>query len=190
MKGPLCRPRDFWEAYIIMMEHLHALSRDELLTLLDVHAKSWLAHDGCWFLAAEERYGLDAAIALDTRSWELFSPAEAKRIMKAFHIPQGGGLDALEKAVKYRLYATVNPQAIERPDNNTLIYKMIECRVQDARRRKGLPDFPCRPVGLVEYSKFAETIDPRIRTRCLQCPPDHATDGGCACAWEFTIGGD
>ena len=169
------------------MEHLRNLSREELLTLMDIHAKSWLAHDGCWFLAAEEKYGIDAAIALDTRSWELFSPAEARRIMKAFQIPEGGGLGALARAVGYRLYATVNRQAIARPDEHTLIYRMIECRVQTARKRKGLPDFPCKPVGIVEYSKFAETIDPRIKTRCLQCPPDRVEGGDCACAWEFTI---
>ncbi len=169
------------------MEHLRNLSRKELLTLLEIHAKSWLAHDGCWFLAAEEKYGLKTAIALDTRSWERFSPMEAKRIMQAFQIPAGGGLEALEKALRYRLYATINPQAVERPQENMLVYKMVECRVQTARRRKSLPDFPCKPVGLVEYSKFAETIDSRIRTRCLQCPPDRVEDAGCACAWEFTV---
>lgn len=169
------------------MDHLRELSREELLTLIDVHAKSWLAHDGCWFLAAEERYGLDTAMALDTRSWELFSPVEARRIIKAFDISSGGGLDALERAVRYRLYATVNSQTVERPSEGGLIFKMTECRVQSARKRKGLPDFPCKPVGIVEYSKFAETIDPRIKTRCLQCPPDRTDGTGCVCAWEFTI---
>lgn len=169
------------------MEHLRNLSREQLFALIDVHAKSWLAHDGCWFLAAEEKYGLETAIALDTQSWERFSPAEARRIMKAFGISAGGGLDALEKALGYRLYATVNPQAIERPNAGRLIYKMVECRVQDARHRKGLPDFPCKPVGLVEHSKFAETIDPTIKTRCLQCPPDRTEGTGCVCAWEFTM---
>jgi hypothetical protein len=169
------------------MQHLNELSRDELLTLLEVYARNWLAHDGCWFLAAEERFGLDTAIALDTRAWERFSPLEARRIMQAFGIPEHGGLDALAKALKYRVYAAINPQAIERPDENTLIFKMVACRVQEARRRKALPDFPCKPVGLVEYSKFAETVDPRIRTHCLQCPPDRVEDSGCVCAWEFTI---
>ncbi|UCG17763.1 MAG: hypothetical protein JSV19_06975 [Phycisphaerales bacterium] len=167
-------------------EPLSDLSRQELLKLVILHARSWLAHDGCWFLAAEEKYGLDAAMALDTRSWELFSPAEARRIMKAFGIGRGGGLDALEQALRYRLYAVVNPQTIKRCDENALILKMIECRVQTARRRKGLPDFPCKVVGIVEYAKFAETIDPGIKTRCLQCPPDPIHDTGCICAWEFT----
>jgi len=168
------------------MEHLRTLSREELLTVIDIHAKSWLAHDGCWFLAAEERYGMEAAIVLDTRACEIFSTVEARRIMRAFQIPEGGGLDALNEALRYRLYATVNPQTIERPDESTVVFKMLECRVQNARRRKGLPNFPCKPVGTVEYTKFAETVDPRIRTRCLQCPPDRTEGSGYVCGWEFT----
>jgi hypothetical protein len=55
-----------------------------------------------------------------------------------------------------------------------------------SRRRKGLPDFPCKPVGLVEYAGFARTIDPRIRTRCIACPPDPGPRDA-YCAWRFTI---
>jgi hypothetical protein len=169
------------------MEHLRTLSSETLLKLIDIHAKSWLAHDGAWFLAAEETCGMDTAIALDTRACEIFTSAEARRIMKAFQMSEGGGLDALEQALRYRLYATVNPQTIERPDENTLVFKMLECRVQNARRRKGLPDFPCKPVGTVEYTRFAEAIDARIKTRCLQCPPDRTAGSGYVCGWEFTV---
>ena len=170
-----------------MTDHLARMSREELVKLIEVHALNWLAHDGCWFLAAEDQHGLDTAIELDRRAWERFSPAEAKRIMKAFNIPAGGGLDALEKALQYRLYATVNRQVAERVSPRKLEFKMVECRVQSTRRAKGLPDFPCKSVGLVEYSRFAETIDPEIRTRCLHCPPDSPSRSDCACAWEFTI---
>lgn len=170
-----------------VMEHLQNLSRDELIKLIHVHAKNWLAHDGCWFLAAEEKYGLGAAIELDTRAVGLFSIAEAKRIMKAFDIPKGGGLDALERAFCYRLYAMVNPQTIERLNEHTLVFKMVECRVQTARHRKELGEFPCKPVGTVEYTKFAETVDERIRTRCLQCPPDPIEGSRFVCGWEFRL---
>jgi len=44
----------------------HAMGREELLRALEMFAKNWLAHDGCWFLAAEERIGMEAAIELDT----------------------------------------------------------------------------------------------------------------------------
>ena len=169
------------------MDKFKHLSREELLTLIDVHAKNWLAHDGCWFLAAEEKHGLDTAIELDTRACGLFSVAEARRIMKAFQIPEAGGLEALEKALGYRLYATVNPQVIEWSNETTLVFKMLKCRVQDARRRKGLVDFPCKPVGIAEYTEFAQTVDPRIQVRCLQCPPDRTDGTGYVCGWEFRM---
>jgi hypothetical protein len=166
-----------------MADKFPELDRDGLLKLLSVYAHNWLAHDGCWFLAVEQKHGLDAAIELDAESWRRFTVAEAGRIMSAFDIAPGGGLDALEKALGYRLYACVNEQQINR-ENGALIYHMKTCRVQAARRRKGLPDFPCQPVGVVEYSGFARTVDPRIKTECIQCPPDDC--GNEACTWRFT----
>lgn len=161
------------------------LSREDLIKLVQLYAKNWLAHDGCWFIAAEEKFGLEAAIALDARAWERFSPVEAGRIMQVFGIPEHGGLDALEQALGYRLYATVNRQASERVDGSTLRFCMVECRVQQARQRKGLEPFPCKPVGMVEYSEFARTIDPRIETKCVHAPPDPVTDS--YCEWEFKV---
>ncbi|MFC1477485.1 DUF6125 family protein [candidate division KSB1 bacterium] len=161
------------------------LPREELITLAEVFAKNWLAHDGCWFLAAEEKYGLDTAIQLDTRSWERFAAVEARRIKEAFNLPENGGLEALDRAFSYRLYSMINRQESEWKDENTLIFRMLECRVQAARRRKNLPDFPCKPVGTVEFTQFAKTIDERIVTRCIQCPPDDC--GDIYCTWEFTL---
>jgi hypothetical protein len=163
-----------------------SLSRDELLRALQAFAKNWLAHDGCWFLAAEERYGLEAAIDLDTRSWERFAAAEARRIMEVFAIPAGGGLETLARALELRMYALVNEQHAEwSSERRRLRFVMDRCRVQETRRRKGLPDFPCRPVGTVEFAAFARTIDPRLVASCLHCPPD--APPGAACAWEFAI---
>jgi hypothetical protein len=62
---------------------------------------------------------------------------------------------------------------------------MDVCRVQEARRRKGLPDFPCKSVGIVEFEVFARTVDPRIHVRCLHCPPE-APEGN-YCGWEFIV---
>lgn len=164
------------------------LSRDELIRLLEVYAKNWLAHDGCWFLAAEEAYGLEAAIKLDEMSWTRFSPAEARRVQRAFDIPQDGGLPALARALQFRLYAAVNEQEMTWEADGALRYEMIACRVQEARRRKGLADFPCKSVGLIEYTGFAQTIDPRIEVTCLACPPDLVGDQ--YCAWRFTLASD
>jgi len=167
------------------MKPFEHLSNDDLYKLLEVFAKNWLAHDGCWFLASEEKLGLETAIELDTKAWERFAVAEARRIMKAFSIPENGGLNALEKALGYRMYSVINKQEVEWIDESTLIFRMLECRVQKSRHQKQLPDFPCKPVGMVEFGQFAKTIDPRIRTTCLGCPPDKVNEF--YCAWKFTL---
>ena len=68
-----------------------SLNRAGLLRSLEVFASNWLAHDGCWFLAAEERFGMEAAIDLDAASWRRFAAAEARRIMAAFAHPARRG---------------------------------------------------------------------------------------------------
>jgi hypothetical protein len=160
--------------------------RGFLIALLEDMAKRWLAHDGLWFQAAEKKLGMDGAIDMDAAAWEKFSKVEADRIKALLHLPDDGGIPALKEALGFRLYAFINKQEIVDVDQNKIIFRMNDCRVQSARRRKGLPDFPCKKVGLVEYSVFAKSIDPRIQTRCIACPPDKHP-GEYYCAWEFWI---
>ena len=164
----------------------HSMTREELLRALEAFAKNWLAHDGCWFLAAEERLGMEAAIELDARAWARFAALEAQRIMATFDVPQNGGLVSLEKALGLRMYALINAQRAEwSEDRRRLRFSMDVCRVQEARRHKGLPAFPCKSVGSVEFDTFSRTLDPRIRTACLHCPPDPVANE--YCSWEFTL---
>lgn len=161
-------------------------NREFLLALLEDMAKRWLAHDGLWFQAVEKEYGMEAAIKMDINAWDKFSKIEAERIKKFLKLPQNGGITALKRALWLRLYSFINTQEIIDSGENSIIFRMNDCRVQAARKRKNLPDFPCKPVGLVEYTRFAETIDPRIKTRCIACPPDeHPPEY--YCAWEFWI---
>ena len=167
-------------------ERLMQHSKEELIDLLEDAAKNWLAHDGLWFLAVENEFDMKMAIELDRRAWERYTVVEAKRIMNRHGIEPGGGIPALKQALQYRLYSYLNVQEIIDVDKRSIIFRMNECRVQVARKRKGLPDFPCKPVGLVEYANFASTIDPRFHTRCIACPPDpHPEEFWCA--WEFTL---
>jgi len=168
------------------MKEVKDLSKKELLELLADASKNWLAHDGLWFRAVEDKFGLEAAMDLDRKAWEEFTVIEAKRIMKRLEIESGGGIPALVQALKFRLYAHINVQEVTEMSETHCVFRMNSCRVQEARKRQGLPDFPCKPVGIVEYSGFARTIDPRIKTTCLTCPPDpHPQEFWCA--WEFKI---
>jgi len=167
-------------------EKLQSLSKETLIAMLEDSAKNWLAHDGLWFQAVERQYGMEKAIELDTEAWISFTQIEAKRIMRLHSIEPGGGIPALQKALEFRLYARINEQSMISTDEKSLRFEMNVCRVQSARQRKGLDDFPCKSVGIAEYSYFAHTIDPRIRTTVINCPPDpHPPDY--FCAWQFRL---
>jgi len=162
------------------------LSKEELLEIIKDGAKNWLAHDGLWFQAAERAYGMETAMELDRQAWERFTVIEAQSIMKRLKIEPGSGIPALIQALNFRFYAHINQQEVVEVSDNKCIFRMNSCRVQDARKRKGLGDLPCKSVGMVEYAFFARTIDPRIETTCVACPPDnHPPEWWCA--WEFNL---
>jgi len=149
-------------------------------------AKRWLSHDGLWFQEVERKYGIDEAIEVDVEAWKKQTKLEAKRILSLLGLSKGGGLDNLEECLKYRMYAFINEQKTVRVDDNTLEFYMESCRVQNARERKGMDFFPCKPVGMVEYGYFAKEIDDRITTECIGCPPDKVGPGW-HCGWKFII---
>ncbi|MFO8036753.1 MAG: DUF6125 family protein [Anaerolineales bacterium] len=165
---------------------LRRLDKETLIDMLEDQAKNWLAHDGLWFQAVENAFDMETAIQLDREVWIVFTQIEAKRIMRRHDIDPNQGLSGLEKALAYRMYARINTQSAYYVDENSLRFEMNDCRVQSARKRKNLPDFPCKPVGIAEYAYFAHTVDSRIRTEVIACPPDPHPDEY-YCAWLFTL---
>ncbi len=166
-------------------EALSELPRAKKVALIDAISANWLAGDGLWFQAVEARQEMFTAKRCNDTCWIKFSPFEASRIKAMLALPDKGGLDALEAALGYRLYSRINTQTTER-QGNSLVFKMVRCKVQDARRRKGLEDYPCKSAGVAEYTSFAKTIDPRIKTDCIACPPDDLP-GEWFCAWKFSL---
>ncbi len=161
-------------------------TEEELKNILKNIAANWLANDGVWFQAVELNYEMNDAKRCNDSCWTKFSPFEAARIKKLLNLPEHAGIEGLKKALQYRMYSFINEQTIEEIDKNRIIFKMNNCRVQSTRKRKGLPDYPCKTAGLVEYKYFAWTIDSRIKTKCICCPPDEHPEEY-YCAWEFYI---
>ncbi len=166
-------------------ERLMAMDKEKLVELLGIYAKDWLAMDGVWFQAVERRWGMDAAMDCDVAIWKLFTVIEAEKIKKFLSLPEKAGLEGLARALRHRLYANINEDEIT-IEGNTLIYRTLTCRVQAARKRKGMPCHPCKDVGIVEYGGFAKVIDPRISCTCISCYPD-VTDRTSACVWKFEL---
>ena len=140
-------------------ETLSLFTKEELIDLIEIYSKNWLALDGVWFQSVERKFGMDEA---------MFHDIEARRIKEFLKLPEQAGLEGLAKALTLRLYANLNNHEIVM-DNNILTYRVLECRVQTARKRKQMEFHPCQSVGIIEYSEFAKVIDNRISCECLSC---------------------
>ncbi len=169
----------------MVSEEIGGLDKEELLKLIEIYAKNWLAMDGVWFQSVENKFGIPEAMEHDENAWRRFTVIEARRIKEFLKLPDKAGIEGLAKALKYRMYANINKDEII-TKGDTLIYRTLDCRVQNARKRKGMEFHPCKSVGIIEYSLFAKTIDSRIACEALSCFPD-ATDTTCNCSWKFTI---
>ncbi len=162
------------------------LEDEQLEALRDALAVNWLANDGIWFQAVEFSHGMNDAKRCNDSCWGQFSPFEAWSIKRFLGLGEKPGLMGLKKALQFRLYAFINEQSFAEETDNSFVFRMNQCRVQNARKRKGLADCPCKSGGLVEYTTFAEAIDPRIKTECICCPPDKHPEEY-FCAWRFSI---
>ena len=139
---------------------LEKMERSELIQLIEIYSKNWLAMDGVWFQSVERKFGM---AELSSRP----------------------GIDGLKRALQLRLYANINEDEII-VDGNTLIYRTLDRRVQNARKRKGMEFHPCKAVGIIEYTGFAKTIDDRFECEALSCYPE-ITDETCNCSWKFIL---
>jgi hypothetical protein len=159
---------------------------DRQKALAETLSVNWLANDGLWFQAIEFAHGMFDAKRTNDTCWTRFSPFEARRIKTLLRLPENPGLDGVKTALRFRLYAFINVQDILDEGPESFVFYMRDCRVQSARKRKGMEDYPCKSGGMAEYPSFARAIDPTVACECVGCPPD-PHPGDWYCAWRFSV---
>ena len=164
---------------------LERFTKDELIDLIGLYSKNWLAMDGVWFQSVENELGMAEAMKHDKNAWSRFTKIEAQRIKEFLKLEDNSGIDGLKQALSLRFYANINQDEFI-IQGNEMIYRVVECRVQNARRKKGMQFHPCKPVGVIEYTEFAKVIDDRFECEAISCYPDIADDS-CCCSWKFIL---
>lgn len=167
-----------------MAEGLESYTREQLIELLEITAKDLIAIDGTWFQSLEREQGMDTAMEHDRNAWKRFVPSEARRLRTFLDLDEHSGLEGLAKALPLRCTSLANEWEIVWEEDGSLVFRITNCRVQNARARKGMEFHPCKSVGVLEYGEFARALDDRLRCECVSCFPD-ITDETCNCAWRF-----
>lgn len=169
-----------------MAEGLESYTREQLIELLEITAKDLIALDGTWFQSLEREQGMDTAMEHDRQAWKRFVPSEARRLRALLRLDERPGLEGLAKALPLRCTSLANEWEMIWEDDGSLVFRITNCRVQNARARKGMEFHPCKSVGILEYGEFARALDDRLRCECVSCFPD-ITDETCNCAWRFWV---
>lgn len=159
------------------------LSADTLVELIRLYSKNVTTIDGIWFISLEEMFDLETAIDLDIKVWRSYGTIEAKRIMTMLNI-SSKGMPALIEALNYQIWVPGMDYEFAEVKDDRIVFNITDCTPQKARKRDNRGEFPCKPVGIALFDTFAEAIDPKLKMKCLICPPDaHPEDVWCS--WEF-----
>jgi hypothetical protein len=140
--------------------------------------------DGFWFLYTEEQRGRPEAEHLNERVWERVSGLAARDLVSRFGISEGG-LEGFVKVLRLYPWTILLAYEIEEsPDE--VVLTVPSCATQEARRRRGLPEYECCEMHRLEFVQLANAVDPRIRVSCDFAPPAERP-AKLDCRWRFTL---
>ena len=169
------------------IRELEKLPRKSLIDLIKMYSRNWVTVDGLWFSGVEEKYGIDAAMELDVRMWQIGSKTEARRIKKLFNMDEGGIANII-KTIDFMSWAFCFGYEYDVTDERA-VWTCKRCLPQEQRIKLGKGEFPCKPTFEALFSNVIDIIDPRVKYQCLFCPPDPHPQDEC-CKWELTLPGD
>ena len=162
---------------------LAALPNDKILEFIFMHLRNLWAVDGLCFLGIEEKWGTDEATEIDKNVWKVMGKIEAKRL-KQFLKNNSPDISSMIEALRLSSWSLVIEDKEYEIGENEAVVRNTNCRVQNTRKKKGLSEFPCKPVRFEFLKAFAKEFSPDIVVDCLVCPPDNHPHN-LWCEWKF-----
>lgn len=82
---------------MINEENLASLSKEQLIELIEIYAKNWLALDGVWFQSVERREGMEEAILSRSGGVETVYRNRSEADKAFLQVPEQAGRTALQE---------------------------------------------------------------------------------------------
>jgi hypothetical protein len=156
----------------------------ELRQYLEFLLRHYRVVDGFWFLYTEEGRGRLEAERLNERVWERVSALAARDLLSRFGIEERG-LQGFVAMLRLYPWTILLGYEIEESAGEVVV-TVPKCATQEARRRRGLPEYECREMHRREFLQLAGAVDPDIQVSCDFAPPGRHPDEP-DCRWRFTL---
>jgi len=166
---------------------LEGLSKAELIELVRLYSKLFLAVDGFWYLAVKEMVDEDTATACDFWVWERYSPYEFKRLMP-FRYITGNDLEAFATALGFSPWLSNLNYRLTHEGENKLTLTVLECPTLQALKREGMgrENSFCRQVEPQLFQTIIQSFNPKGIATPIELPPETRGSSIC-CRWQFSI---
>ncbi|MFZ5597526.1 MAG: DUF6125 family protein [Bacillota bacterium] len=117
----------------------------------------------------------------------LFGDREARGLIN-MGLVRSAGLDGIQQALSYSHWAVMEELRIERLNESTLRFGIVNCSTKRAMDGIGR-ELNCRKTGTELRQSFIEVIDSRARVLPVTAPPD-GINGIYSCLWEVNLVND
>jgi hypothetical protein len=165
---------------------LAEMPTEKLLDLFFLQIRNVWRVDGLYFLGIEKRFDTEVTTEIDADVWKIMAAIEAKSLRRMLKIGENPDLATIIRLLRKSSWALDQPFKTIDIGASLATLKIDKCRTQEARLRKGLPEFPCKKVRFGYLRNFARTLNPKADVKCLVCPPDKHPEN-LWCKWAFTL---
>ncbi|MFC2019848.1 DUF6125 family protein [Chloroflexota bacterium] len=157
-----------------------------LAGLLKLYSRLYIAMDGFWYLAIQERISNEEALSCDIRAWERASKYEMRKITQAMNI-QGDDLTAVMKAMQLRPWFINMKYRVETCGEDSVVLAVDYCPTLNVLEKEG--EGRERDISRVcakNFQDYASFFNPDIVVEVIKLPPRESRDEIC-CARRFRL---
>ena len=166
---------------------LEELSKTELVDLVRLYSKLFLAVDAFWYLAVREKVDEDTATACDIWVWEKYTSYELQRLMPLRNI-KGSDLESFATVLGFSPWFANLDYRLTREGENRLTFTVLECPTLAALKREGTgrENTFCQQVEPPLFQTIIQSFNPKGKAIPIELPPATSGDNIC-CRWQFAI---